>query len=208
MNAQTLESFMTFCDEYQIVEEGMVNSIANFIESTFKKIKHTLKRLMYNFYKIKKYYIPEKISEYIQLICKKCDDSYHTIIAYSVQELTDDKAQYDQIIKNITNMPEYVKLSLGNATFDKKIEVPSNKIINELKAFDKMVEIEETNYMKDKRGDKKYSDLYWTSLIKLFNIRISVLMKYFTYGKTTSDNNASTIDLGTTINATIIMDTI
>lgn len=194
MNTYTLESFINFCDDMQIAEEGF--NVISTLKTAIIKIRHMLKQLMMNFYKIGTYYVPKKVFDYID---KKLKDTENyekwafeyvntnigdTDTVYNSIKLVDDILKYDDRVSiNWDELDKFRKADFSKLDFRK---VQSSDIIKQMKVDDKNASRVESELKKleSNKNDEmtkihnEEANAYRYEL-KIFNLRIRLYSELF-----------------------------
>lgn len=171
----------------EVALESMDKPLSYYWNEAFIKIKHIIKRLLYNLRKIKSYKVPKEVAKSIDGVCQEClKHQTLKLIHASNQELKD-------MINSVYQSPAYITLfkncNIRKFKEEDFISVDVNDIVKKLQNIDKLIETEERSLNNRKYYQNSNPD-YITEcqqrfeLIKQFyTIELNAISKYFTYGK-------------------------
>ena len=155
MNQYAIESFISFCDDMMIAEEGL-RELGNVTMLSLKKmaikIKHLIRNLFYTLKKIKKIYLPKKIEPILQTELERLytikNDFLCTVdIDDMVMFINNENGKKVENVRSIINSlknEEYCKLEFK--LLDSKI------LIDDLKHADNMLKKSELIYAELESG--------------------------------------------------------
>lgn len=171
----------------EVALESMDKPLSYYWNEAFIKIKHIIKRLLYNLRKIKYYKVPKEVAKSIDGVCQEClKHQTLKLIHATNQELKD-------MINSIYQSPAYITLfkncNIRKFKEEDFISVDVDGIVKKLQNIDKLIETEERSLNNRKYYQNSNPD-YITEcqqrfeLIKQFyTIELNAISKYFTYGK-------------------------
>ena len=190
----------------EVALESMDKPLSYYWNEAFIKIKHIIKRLLYNLRKIKSYRVPKEVANSIDGVCQEClKHQTLKLIHASNQELKD-------MINSVYQSPAYITLfkncNIRKFKEEDFISVDVNDIVKKLQNIDKLIETEERSLNNRKYYQNSNPD-YITEcqqrfeLIKQFyTIELNAISKYFTYGKPINES----IPLGKEMNVDPVVD--
>ena len=193
-NTYSLESFISFCDDMMIAEESF--NIVDTLKTVIIKVRHLLKQLIMNFYKIGSYYVPKKVFDYIDKKLKDTENYEKWAFEYvstniegqtvTSVALVDDIDRYNDkisITKIEDDLNKFRKTEFSKLDFRK---IQSNDIIKQMKNDDKNASRIETELIKlktDKNDEMNNIRMEETKAyqyeLKIFNFRIKLYSELF-----------------------------
>lgn len=212
-----LESFINFCDDYEISEEAnfkkTMKSVWITIKNIFKKIILFLKNIIRNLYYLKTAFLPAQMSEDIQLVSQNCTPRFEAYnrVFYSIIKLNsmgvplDDGEEADifdmtdqslddaeSIINDVKNSDEYRRITTNDYDQNTVTEVPLSNVIPTVKSSEKNAQkyqkfLDKIDLMDETNMTQKLHSLFG-KLIQLYQIQQSVLTIFLQHAKMTASS--------------------
>ena len=180
MNTYSLESFISFCDDMMIAEEAI--NISYMVKTSLIKIRHALKQLMMNFYKIGTYYVPKKLFEYINKKLKDTED--YEKWAFEIISNSDGGNSTIKLVADIDKYKdrvtidesEFVNFRERNYSKLEFRKVQSSDIVKQMKLDDRKASRIELRLEKECNDDEVIAYRYE---LNIFNLRLRLYSELF-----------------------------
>lgn len=191
----TLESFINFCDDMQIVDEdfkSFKNNVLDFVDMFVRKARDLINRMILSLRKFKKYKVPDEVRKNIVKVRSSCDALWFRLISDCERPYM----EYDDIDK-IKTSKEYTDLFLSQKIYSDEdyLDVPTNAVIADLQKLNKTLTNTEILYNKLKRRNDIINENYWNEIISVLQISIKALNMYFKFGKDRYSNENNIVDM-------------
>lgn len=169
------------------VLEGTNKPLSYYWNDVIIKIKHIIKRILYNLRRIKSYKVPREVAESIEGVYQEC------LKYQNLRLIVADNQELQEMIDSVYRSSAYITLfkNCNIRKFNKEdfISVDTGEIIKKLKTIDSMIEVEE-RYLNNKRyGSTTTSESIvdyqkrFELISQFYTIELNAINKYFTYGK-------------------------
>ena len=199
-NNTAIENFISFCDDMMIANESIRDvgrTLRVKVEKAILKLRHIIRRFLYNLYKLKKWYIPEEVNQSICNLLTQLENPSE--ICLNVKDI-------DSYISNIKMTPDWRLLNVTSKfkeySNSEYIELNTNSVITQLKNCDRNLEDSEKMGIIWSNSNIEGDFSYTKNMITLYSFKLDVISQFFKWGKQ-KNKDGQIIDLGESISVQI-----